>query len=132
MVIMKPLQLDKRGISNVIVVMLSLVLITIVVANVALVSYQMNQFDWERAQEKIEIVDVQGQNLTISNVGSLTAHIVSLWVVNSTCHMRYDADLWINSGENSTYVRTDIALPNQDCLVKVITGRGNSAVFVKR
>jgi hypothetical protein len=132
MAIMKHLQHDKRGISNVIVVMLSLILVTIVVANVALVTYQMNQFDWERAQEKIEIVDLQGQSFTISNAGPLTAHIVSLWVVNSTYHTRYDADLFLNSGENSTYVRTDIALPAQDFLVKAVTDRGNSAIFVKR
>lgn len=38
--------------------MLSLILIVIIVANVVLWSYQMNQFDWERIQEKIEILNV--------------------------------------------------------------------------
>lgn len=56
---MKRLRLNKRGVSNVIVVMLSLVLIVIVVANVILWSYQMNQFDWERMQEKISLTNAE-------------------------------------------------------------------------
>ena len=54
---MMRLKHDSRGISNVIVVMLSLVLIVVIAANVVLWSYQMNQFDWERTQEKIEIIN---------------------------------------------------------------------------
>jgi len=54
---------DKHGISNVIVVTLSLILIVVIVANVVLWSYQMNQFDWERMQEKIEIADVKSGGL---------------------------------------------------------------------
>jgi hypothetical protein len=37
----------------------------------------------------------------------------------------------VNSGENSTYTRTDVALPAQDFLVKVVTEKGNLAVYVK-
>jgi len=59
---MKRLKHDKRGVSNVIVVMLSLVLIVVIVANVVLWSYQMNQFDWERMQENLEIVDIARVN----------------------------------------------------------------------
>lgn len=46
--IIKRLKHDRRGISNVIGVMLSLILVVVIVANVVLWSYQMNQFDWER------------------------------------------------------------------------------------
>ena len=49
---------DQRGISSVIVVMLSLVILVIISANVILWSYQMNQLDWEKMQEAINIVDV--------------------------------------------------------------------------
>ena len=52
------LKQDQRGISNVIVVMLSLVILVIISANVILWSYQMNQLDWEKMQEDINIVDV--------------------------------------------------------------------------
>jgi hypothetical protein len=38
--------------------MLSLVLIVVIVANVILWSYQMNQLDWEKMRENIAIVDV--------------------------------------------------------------------------
>jgi hypothetical protein len=55
---MKRLKLNKRGISNVIVVMLSLVLIVIIVANVVLWSYQMNQLDWEKNTESVKLMDV--------------------------------------------------------------------------
>ena len=47
---------DKRAVSNVIVVMLSLVLVMIIVANVVLWSYQMNQLDLEREQESVNIL----------------------------------------------------------------------------
>lgn len=56
--IIRHLKNDKHGISNVIVVMLSLILIVVIVANVVLWSYQMNQFDWDRMQEKVEILNV--------------------------------------------------------------------------
>lgn len=52
---LRRLQNNKHGLSNVLVVMLSLVLITVIVANVVLWNYQMNQLDWEKAQERIEI-----------------------------------------------------------------------------
>src|SRR4030042_6200665 len=55
--ITRRLKRGKRGISTVIVVMLSLVLVVIIVSNVVLWSYQMNQVDWERMQEGIAIVN---------------------------------------------------------------------------
>jgi len=131
--IIKRLKHDKHGVSNVIVVMLSLVLIVVIVANVVLWSYQMNQFDWERMQEKIEIVEVKSgdsvSSFTFKNEGPLTVHVVSLWVVNSTYHKRYDVDFFVNSGENLTYIRTDVSLPAENFLVKIVTERGNTAVF---
>ena len=56
--IIRRLKRDKRGVSSVVVLMLSLPLIVIIVANVILSSYQMNQVDWERMQEKIAILNV--------------------------------------------------------------------------
>lgn len=53
--IIRHLKGDKCGVSNVLVVMLSLVLVTVIVVNVVLWSYQMNQLDWEKTQEKPEI-----------------------------------------------------------------------------
>ena len=42
--------------------MLSLVLLVIIVANVIIWSYQMNQFDWERIHEDVQIVNVEHLN----------------------------------------------------------------------
>ena len=66
--ITKFLRNEKRGISTVIVVMLSLVLIVTIVGNVILWSYQMNQVDWEKMQEKIEIVDILSTNATWNQI----------------------------------------------------------------
>lgn len=49
---------NKRGISNVIVIVLSLVILVIISSNVVLWSYQMNQLDWERMAENLKITDV--------------------------------------------------------------------------
>jgi predicted PurR-regulated permease PerM len=127
------LKREKRGISTVIVVMLSLVLITLIVGNVVLWSYQMNQLDRDRIQETVTITDVSkhgssGTEIDIKNTGPLSLHIVAVWVSTSTTHQRYNADLFLNSGESVTYIRDDIGF-EKDALVKVVTERGNVAVF---
>jgi len=132
--ITKRLKREKRGISTVIVVMLSLVLIVIIVGNVVLWSYQMNQLDIDRMQETVTITDVSkkgssGTSMDIKNTGPLSLHIVAVWISTSTTHQRYDADLFLNSGESVTYIREDIDFPKNAFVAKVITGRGNVAVF---
>lgn len=57
------LRKDRRGVSNIIVVVLSLVIIVVIASNVVLWSYQMNQLDWERIHENIEIT-IAGDTLT--------------------------------------------------------------------
>jgi len=73
---------EKRGISTVIVVMLSLVLITIIVGNVVLWSYQMNQVDLDRMHETVTITDVSkhgsGTRMDLENTGSLSLHVVAV------------------------------------------------------
>ncbi|MEM2521974.1 MAG: hypothetical protein QXW82_02320 [Candidatus Bathyarchaeia archaeon] len=58
---------DKKGISNVLVVMLSLVLVTVIVANVVLWSYQMDQLDWEKTQEKLKVLNVERNFVWLEN-----------------------------------------------------------------
>jgi len=70
----------------------------------------------------------RGASFTFDNEGSLTVHIISLWVINSTHHKRYDVDFFVNSGENSTYTQRNISLGIGN-LVKTVTERGNIAVF---
>lgn len=132
--IIKLLRRKKRGISTVIVVMLSLVLIVTIVGNVILWSYQMNQVDWEKMQEKIEIISVQSVNETwtqiaFQNGGSLTSHIVSLWINNSTNHQRYEINTFIAPGENTSKLYENINLPNGSYITKISTERGNIAIL---
>jgi len=79
---------DRRGISNVIVVMLSLVLIVVIVANVVLWSYQMNQLDWERMREDISMANVTcvEETWSYSPSGYVLGGSTS-WVSGSISHL---------------------------------------------
>jgi Na+-transporting NADH:ubiquinone oxidoreductase subunit NqrC len=125
---------EKRGISTVIVVMLSLVLVVIIVGNVVLWSYQMNQADLERGQETLTLANVTrlepaGLSIELKNTGAISLHIVAVWISGPTEHQRNEANVFLNAGESATYNRTDIIVPPGAFLVKVVTERGNIAVF---
>lgn len=72
---------------------------------------------------------VDGARFDIRNSSPLTIHIVAIWIANSTKHQRFEASLFINSGEEATYIRYDVKLPAEDFITKVATERGNIAVF---
>lgn len=72
---------------------------------------------------------IDGALFDIKNSGPLTTHIVAIWIANSTEHQRLDVSLFINSGEEITYIRYDIELPADDFITKVATERGNISVF---
>jgi hypothetical protein len=72
---------------------------------------------------------INGIEFTFQNEGSLTCHLLSLWINNATHHQRCDANIFINSGDTESHVRNDITLPNKPYTVKVVTERGNIAVF---
>jgi hypothetical protein len=72
---------------------------------------------------------IDGVRLELRNMGSLTTHVVSLWVIDSTSHQRYDVNFFLNLGEEKTYVNMDVILPEGNFVVKVVTERGNTAVF---
>lgn len=112
--------------------MLSLALIVTVIGNMVLWSHQMNQLDMEKIQENVSLTNVtqtSGTCFEIKNSGPLTSHVVAVWVINSTMHSRYTMDLFLNSGEKVLYNRTDIALPSDCTLIKIVTERGNIAIF---
>ena len=124
---------DSRGLSNVVVVMLSLVILVIIVVNVVLWSYQMNEFDLERMHEDLKIINVAHVNgsttFTFENDGSFTCHLIAVWIDNSTLHQRYDVSLYINSGDTTSYSRDDVTLPEKPYTVKIVTERGNIAIY---
>ena len=97
------------------------------------VKMQDNQADVNQTTIDIDFLAVRvvinGTKFTFQNKGSLTSHLVSLWVNNSTHHQRYDVNIFINSGDTESHIRSDIALPNKPYIVKAVTERGNIAVF---
>jgi hypothetical protein len=72
---------------------------------------------------------IDGARFDLRNSSPLTTHIVAIWIANSTNHQRYEANLFINSGEAAIYVRSDLKLPADDFITKVVTERGNISVF---
>jgi len=72
---------------------------------------------------------IDGTRFTFKNEGALTFHLVSLWIINSTNHRRYDINVFVNSADTTTYLRADVSLPAGQFIVKVVTERGNIAVY---
>jgi hypothetical protein len=71
---------------------------------------------------------IDGTRFDLRNSSPSTTHIVAIWIVNVTNHQRYTANLFINSGENATYVRADIKLPTDVFIAKAVTEKGNISV----
>jgi hypothetical protein len=65
---------------------------------------------------------------TFENDGSLTSHLIAVWIDNSTLHQRYDVSIYINSGDTISYSRADVNLPEKPYIVKIVTERGNIAI----
>lgn len=74
---------------------------------------------------------IEGTRLSLRNDGSVTCHVVAVWILNATWHERYAADLFLNAGISTDYIRADIPLPKDNYMAKVVTERGNIAVFAK-
>lgn len=72
-----------------------------------------------------------GTTFTFENKEALTSHLVSLWVNNATHHKRYDVNIFINAGEALTYLNNNVSLPDKPFIIKVITERGNVAIYSK-
>ena len=74
-------------------------------------------------------VIIDGTSVRLKNSGQYSAHIVAIWITNSTDHQRYSASLFINSGEETEYLRVDLNLLEGNFTTRVVTERGNIAVF---
>jgi hypothetical protein len=72
---------------------------------------------------------IGGTYFTFRNKGALTSHLISLWMINSTYHQHYGVDIFLNSGKTLSYFRADISLPSGQYVVKIVTERGNAAVY---
>ena len=116
---------------------LSLVILVVVVENVVLWGYNMNQYDWERMHENLSILNVTsgssgGCFFFFENNGPLTVQIVSIWVDNLTLHSHYDVDYFINSGMNASFFNAAVNLPEGQILIKAVTSRGNISILSHR
>jgi hypothetical protein len=74
-------------------------------------------------------VDQGGTLITLENTGSITSHVIGVWVDSSTSHQRFEADLFVNSGETWSQAFPNINLPSGDYTVKVTTERGNISIL---
>jgi hypothetical protein len=67
--------------------------------------------------------------MTIKNEGTLTSHIVAVWTNTATVHQRVDQDEYLNSGETNMFFFEDLTYVSTQGLIKVVTERGNLAVY---
>lgn len=70
-------------------------------------------------------------SFNFKNSGAITVHIIAIWVIDQKKHERYNVDLFINAGEDLTYIPASIRLPEGRFTVKIVTERGNIAVLTK-
>jgi hypothetical protein len=81
----------------------------------------------------VDLIELQppsgGPYFTFKNSGTLTSHIVSLWVINSSLHQHYDLSIYLNSGQSIVFYRDDISVPSGQYTIRIVTDRGNLAVF---
>jgi len=73
--------------------------------------------------------DTSKLTLTLSNQGDYTAHIVSLWIIDSTGHHRQDLDIYLSPGESKS-VDVNYNWVVGKYILKVVTERGNISYYV--
>ncbi len=64
---------------------------------------------------------IDGATLTLKNSSPLSVHVVAVWITNSTLHQRYNADLFLNSGESGIFTRANVQLLQGFFIAKVVT-----------
>lgn len=72
---------------------------------------------------------VDGIQFDMTNQSPFTTHIIAVWIINSTNHQRYDANFFMNSGEETAYIRIDLDIPQDNFIIKIVTEKGNITVF---
>jgi len=82
---MRRIRQDTKGVSNIIVVALGLVIVVAIVVNIVLWNYDMNQLDWEKMKEDI----------TIQSVTSINS---SLWSSSPSGYTLGGSTSWLSGG----------------------------------
>ena len=70
-----------------------------------------------------------GLQFLLRNSGAVTAHVVAVWVINSTVHQRYQVSIYMDSGAEVLFHRNDINISPGNFTAKIVTDRGNIATF---
>ena len=82
---------------------------------------------------EVDLVKLQppsgGPYFVFKNDGSLTSHIVSLWIISSSSHVHYDVSIYLSSGEDFVFQRDGIMIPSGSYTARIVTDRGNFASF---
>jgi hypothetical protein len=93
----------------------------------------MNELDRQRIQESVSIKNVSwdkpGTSIEIKNSGPDGVHVVAAWIIDPYGHKRFTADMFLNPGETGTYLLEEVELPKDYLLVRIVTERGNMAVY---
>jgi hypothetical protein len=92
------------------------------------VKISSTQVDMEADMIELRL-PASGPHFLFRNSGTVTSHIVSLWVINSSVHQRYDVSVYLNSGEDVIFHRDDIRIPSGQYTVRIVTDKGNLATF---
>ena len=69
-----------------------------------------------------------GTQLEIKNSSPLTIHVVAVWINDATSHNRYPVNWFLNSGQIANR-SVSASLPQEEFIVRIVTERGNVAVF---
>jgi hypothetical protein len=64
-------------------------------------------------------VKIDGAQFTFKNDGPLTLHLVSLWMINSTGHQRYDINVFVNSAATKNFTHFYTSIPMGNYIVKL-------------
>jgi len=97
---------------------------------------ERNQIDWERLNEKVELVSAlfsssNHLNVTVTNVGGLTAHLVDLWLTDRTPNPAVQSlfvlNDYVSPGSTVANIGDDVTVdPTHAYTVRIVTERGNT------
>jgi len=115
----------KGGVSVAIAILMSMLVLFSVVTNVFVWERALREEDIKKGKEELEIQRIymndNGLCVEIQNTGSITTHLVALWI-NET---RYSIDYYLNPEDEETIVKTLSLNPESALEVTVVTERGN-------
>jgi len=105
---------------------------------------ERQQREWERYNERIAITDTgysKYLRFKVSNIGGVTAHIVTIYLNDTTSnipraltledYITSNCSAWISSGSDAWVYTTILLTPNHVYDLKITTERGNMGILLK-